>query len=118
MALLPPPLGNRVRVRLGCDVTRVETETHGARVHYRMGDREGRVVADAVVVAVPGNRVSDLCVKLTPDERGFFEALRYLSGISVFLMLESAPSTLACQGSPSTCSRHARSSAHRRVTIR
>jgi protoporphyrinogen oxidase len=53
------------------------------------------VVADAVVLAVPGCQVAALCPKLTPDERGFFEEVRYSRGIAVSLMLERAPRTLA-----------------------
>jgi len=48
-------------------------------------------VADAVVVAVPASLVSVLCPKLTPDERGFFESIRYAPAMTVHLMLADEP---------------------------
>lgn len=87
MGLLTERLAASVRLRSGCRVEQIESETGGARVHYRRENHEGRVVADAVVVAVPGSDVPALCPKLTPDERGFFEHVRYTRGTSVSLML-------------------------------
>lgn len=87
-------LAGRVPVRTGCEVFSVETETAGARVRYRTQGRERRVLADAAVVAVPGSRVGALCPKLTPEERGFFEGVRYGRGASVHLLLERPPAAL------------------------
>lgn len=87
-------LANRVSLRTGCRVFAVESETNGVRVRYRAGERERTVVADAAVVAVPGPLVRQLCVKLTPTEAGFFEAVEYARGIIVHLMLESPPAAL------------------------
>jgi oxygen-dependent protoporphyrinogen oxidase len=87
-------LAEEVPLRLGCEVQRIETETDGARVHYRRDGREGWVMADAVVVAVPGCEVATLCPKLTPGERGFFEEIRYTQEITASLMLERAPRML------------------------
>ena len=80
-------LAAQLPVRTSCEVTSLETQSDGARVRYRVGDREGSVVADSVVVALPGTRVADICPKITPSERGFFEDVRYARSIDVHLML-------------------------------
>jgi oxygen-dependent protoporphyrinogen oxidase len=92
-------LAERVTVHTGCDALSVETESGGARVRYRAADGALRsVVADAAVIAVPGSRVAALCPTLTAAERAFFERVRYVRGIIVFLLLERAPSTLPYYG--------------------
>jgi oxygen-dependent protoporphyrinogen oxidase len=91
-------LAERVPVRTGCEVLAVETESDGARVHYRASGRERRVVADAVAVAVPGSLVTSLCPKLTPAERGFFEGVRYVPGAIAHLLLDERPATLPYYG--------------------
>jgi oxygen-dependent protoporphyrinogen oxidase len=93
--LLTAKLAEELPLRRNCEVHQIETETEGARIHYRQAGREGRVVADAVVVAVPGSTVAALCPKLTPDERGFFEQVRYTRGVVASLMLERAPQALS-----------------------
>jgi protoporphyrinogen oxidase len=93
--LLTARLAGQIPLRLGCEVDQIETETHGVRIDYRRDGRPGRVVADAVVVAVPGCEVAALCPKLTPDERGFFEQIRYARGITALLMLDQAPRALS-----------------------
>lgn len=95
---LPAALAERVPVRLGCQALAVETETDGARVRYRAGGRERRVVADAAVVAVPGCDVAALCPKLTPAERGFFEHVEYVRGIITHLLLDRAPGSIPGYG--------------------
>jgi protoporphyrinogen oxidase len=92
--LLTTKLAESLPLRRDCEVHHIETETEGVRIHYRQAGREGKVVADAVVVAVPGCEVAALCPKLTPDERGFFEEVRYVRGITASLMLEHVPRTL------------------------
>jgi len=94
VGVLGARLAEEVPLRLGCEVHRIETETDGARVHYRHGGREGWVMADAVVVALPGCEVARLCPKLSPGERGFFEQVRYTREMSVSLMFEKAPRML------------------------
>jgi protoporphyrinogen oxidase len=93
--LLAAKLAESLPLRRDCEVQHIETETGGVRIHYTQAGREGKVVADAVVVAVPGCEVAALCPKLTPDERGFFEEVRYTRGIAAFLMLEGVPRTLS-----------------------
>ena len=93
--LLTARLAEQIPLRLGCEVDRIETETDGARIDYQRDGRPGRVVADAVVVAVPGCEVAALCPKLTPDERGFFEQIRYARGITASLVLDEAPRALS-----------------------
>jgi protoporphyrinogen oxidase len=94
----PAALAKELSVRTGCEVFSVETQTDGARVRYRVGAREGSVVADAAVVAVPGMAVAGLCPKLTPQERGFFENLCYTRGITAHLLLDEAPASLTHYG--------------------
>jgi oxygen-dependent protoporphyrinogen oxidase len=96
-ARLTRALAAGVPVRAGCDVHSVETETGGARVRYRIGGRSGSVLADAVVVAVPGDRVAALCPKLTPDERGFFERLCMRRALVLHLILEERPALRAAR---------------------
>jgi oxygen-dependent protoporphyrinogen oxidase len=91
-------LAREVAVRTGCEAISVETQSEGARVRYRVGGREGSVVADAAVVALPGSAVAALCPKLTPCERGFFEGLRYSRGIIAHLLLDEAPRALSHYG--------------------
>jgi len=88
---LTATLAEQIPLRLGCEVDHIETETGGVRIDYQRDGRPGRVVADAVVVAVPGCEVAALCPKLTPDERGFFEQIRYARGITASLVLDQAP---------------------------
>lgn len=83
-----------VPVRTGCSVVAIETGTDGARVRYRRGSHEDCVVADAVVVALPGSAVVAACPKLTPAERGFFAHVDYGRGILVHLFFEREPRTL------------------------
>jgi oxygen-dependent protoporphyrinogen oxidase len=90
----PAALAREVPVRTGCQVSSVETETDGARVRYRVAGREGSVVADAAVVAAPGTAVVEMCPKLTPRERGFFQGMRYTRGIVAHLLLDEAPAGL------------------------
>ena len=95
VGVLGARLAEAVPLRLGCEVHRIETETDGARVHYRRDGREGWVMADAVVVALPGCEVATLCPKLTPGERGFFEQVRYTREIAASLMFTRAPRMLS-----------------------
>ncbi len=91
LAPLATRLTARLNVRFGCEVCAVESETDGARVRYRVGAREGRAMADAVVVAATGASVASLCPKLVPSERGFFESLSFARRTVVHLLLDSAP---------------------------
>jgi oxygen-dependent protoporphyrinogen oxidase len=106
--LLTQTLASELPVRTGCEAFSIETETEGARVRYRARGREGSVLADAAVVALPGSLVAGVCPKLTPDERGFFEQVRYVRGMIVHLMFGKAPPTVspfrAAKDSTSTAS--------------
>ena len=85
-------LSARVRLRRDCAVRRVESFTGGARLSLLEQGVPRSFDADAVVVAVPGSRVPFLCPKLTPEERGFFESVRYAPALVVFLAYARAPS--------------------------
>jgi oxygen-dependent protoporphyrinogen oxidase len=89
--VFPRALARQVPVLTGCEVSAVETETDGARISFQRLGRASRVFADAVVVAVPGSRVADLCPKLSPAERAFFEQVEYSRGITAHLLLDRAP---------------------------
>ena len=62
------------------------------------GDREGRVLADAAVVALPGPGARASSTTLTPEEKSFFARVRYVRGMVCFLMTERAPATLPWYG--------------------
>jgi oxygen-dependent protoporphyrinogen oxidase len=96
--LLTRTLAERLRVRTGWEALAVETAADGARVRYRAHGHEGAVLADAVVVAVPGGLAPGLVAGLTPAERAFFERVRYVRGAIVHLMLERPPATLPYYG--------------------
>lgn len=85
-------LASRLRVRSECEVRRVESFTGGARLALCEQGVARTLDADAVVVAVPGSRVNALCPKLTPEERGFFEAVRYAPALVAFLAFARVPS--------------------------
>ena len=89
---LASALAARLRVRGDCHVRRVETFTGGARLAFTERGVARTLDADAVVVAVPGSRVTGLCPKLTPEERGFFESVRYAPALVVFLAFARVPS--------------------------
>ena len=94
LGVLAEALAAPLSIRAGCEVFSVETQPGGARVRYRNGGRERSFLADAAVVAVPGPIVPDLCTRLTPDERSFFESVRYTAGISVNLALDQVSPAL------------------------
>jgi oxygen-dependent protoporphyrinogen oxidase len=91
-------LADGLDVRTGARVFSVETEGGGARVRFRSAGGEQAVLADAALVALPGPLVPDVCPKLTPAERGFFEQVHYVRGMIVFLLLDRAPDTLPWYG--------------------
>ncbi len=82
-------LAQRLSVRYGCEVTSIETQADGARVRYRAGERQGSAVANAAVVAIPGPQVLDVCPKVTPSERGFFEGVRFSRGVVAHLLFDA-----------------------------
>ena len=81
--LLTQTLAAKLRVRTGAEVTRIEQHGEGASVTLATGEH---LAADAVVIATPGNHVSRLCSTLTPEERRFFDGVRYASSIICFVM--------------------------------
>lgn len=94
-AQLAAALAAGLRVRTGCEVVAVETEAGGARLRCRIAGRDDQVLADAAVVAVPGDEVTGLCKKLTPDERGALEQVAYTRVVRVHLRLGALPPALA-----------------------
>ena len=96
--LITRTLAQRVPVRTGAHVLSVETEPDGAKVRYRSASGERSVLADAAVVALPGSFVPQVCPKLTPAERAFFDEVHYVRGLIAFLLLDRAPATLPYYG--------------------
>lgn len=91
LARLRAALSEPVKVRRGCEVVDLVTEAAGARVRYRTQGRLRSVLADAAVVALPAPELLRCCPKLTPDERGFFEAVEHAPVLSARLVLERPP---------------------------
>ena len=81
--VLTRTLAERVPVRLGAAVERVEAGDKGATVRIA-GEKPAKF--DAAVVAVPGNAVRPLCPTLTEREGDFFSGVRYASSIIAFVL--------------------------------
>ncbi|MEZ4292672.1 MAG: FAD-dependent oxidoreductase [Myxococcota bacterium] len=77
-------LAEPLRVRVGCRVEALESTEEGVRVRYRSGGREGLVLADAAVVALPPSEVLRVCPKLAPVERGHFESIQARRSIVIY----------------------------------
>jgi hypothetical protein len=75
LAALVDALAEPLRVRLGCRALDLEATSEGVRIRYESGGREGIVLADAVVMALPPGEILSVCPKLTPIERGHFESM-------------------------------------------
>jgi protoporphyrinogen oxidase len=93
--LLSRTLASRLPVRTACEVRRVESFTGGARLQVVEQGAARTLETDAVVVAIPGTRVTALCPKLTPEERGFFESVRYAPALVAYLAFARVPQSLA-----------------------
>lgn len=81
--VLTSTLASRVPVRTGCTVTSITEGADGVAVCLDTGEQ---LACDAAIIATPGTHVARICDTLTPDERRFFEGVRYASGIVVFVM--------------------------------
>lgn len=89
--LLTQTLASKLRVRTGVEVASVASSADGVSVTTAGGET---LLADAAVMATPGNHVARLCQNLTEEERRFFEGVRYASSIICFVMtsdLEADP---------------------------
>jgi len=95
---LPQALAREVSVRVGYEVTGVETDAGGARIRYVAPSGERTREADAAVLAVPGSLAARLCPKLTEAERAFFARVRYARGAIVHLLLDERPASLPWYG--------------------
>jgi len=91
LTALRDALAASVTIRWGCEAVDLESGSSGARVRYRTQGRMRSVLADAVVAALPAPELLRCCPKLTPEERGFFEAVEVAPTLSARLLLERAP---------------------------
>jgi oxygen-dependent protoporphyrinogen oxidase len=89
--LLTRTLAARLPVDTRATVLEVRSDAGGVRavVATAAGEREER--ADAAVLALPGSLVGGLCPTLTPEERAFFDQVRYCRGIIVFFLMQRLP---------------------------
>jgi oxygen-dependent protoporphyrinogen oxidase len=96
VGLLTRTLAARLDVRLGATVERIrpQSDGEGRVLEYRDGGGEQRLEVDLAVVAVQGNRVANLIDDLTPDDKEFFEAVRYTPLGIVHYVLDRAPERL------------------------
>lgn len=83
LAGLVDALSEPLRLRLGCRAFSIETTAEGVRIRYRAGGREGVVLADGAVIALPPSEILRVCPKLTPIERGHFESMQARRSIVV-----------------------------------
>jgi oxygen-dependent protoporphyrinogen oxidase len=81
--LLTRTLASKLTVRTGAEVAHVAPALDGVEVTLSSGET---LRADAAVIATPGNHVLRICDTVTPEERRFFEGVRYAASIIVFVM--------------------------------
>ncbi len=75
-------------LRLDCDVTAVHYDTTSVRVEARCGGRDEAFTGDAVVMAVPGNKVAALMPGLDAARRAFFDGIDYAGHHIVYYLLD------------------------------
>ncbi len=95
---LTAALADLVKARTGCHVTSVTDDGKQVRVAYEDSTGVETIEGDAAVVAVPGSQVRALCPNLTAEESAFFADVRYVRGMIVFLLFDTAPATLPYYG--------------------
>jgi oxygen-dependent protoporphyrinogen oxidase len=84
--LLTQTLASRLHVRTASVVRSVALTQNGVSVQLRDGEQ---LEGDAAIIATPGNHVSRLARDLTPEERSFFDGVRYAKSIIAFVMASS-----------------------------
>lgn len=87
-AALVRALADRVPVRVGWAVARVEPDELGVQVEFVTPSGERRLRAEAAVIAVPAGGAAAICPVLTPVERDFLTGVVYRRGLCVHLLLE------------------------------
>jgi protoporphyrinogen/coproporphyrinogen III oxidase len=78
----------RVDLRLGASVADVRTHADGVEVDVVHDGRSETVRGDAVVMAVPGNKVSALMPGLDAERRSFFDGVDYAGHHIVYYLLD------------------------------
>lgn len=78
----------RVEVRLGCGATEVRHHAIGVEVDIVAEGRAETLRGDAVVMAVPGNKVATLMPALDAERRAFFDAIDYAGHHTVYYLLD------------------------------
>ena len=74
--------------RLGHAVQAVSADAGGVRVDVQCGERSESLAADAVVMAVPGNKVAALMPALDAPRRRFFDQVDYAGHHIVYYLLD------------------------------
>jgi len=78
----------RVDLRLGTSVAEVRTHADGVEVDAIRNGRSETLRGDAVVMAVPGNKVSALMPSLDAERRVFFDGVDYAGHHIVYYLLD------------------------------
>jgi oxygen-dependent protoporphyrinogen oxidase len=84
-------LAARVDVATNARVTRIDLERSPVVVEWEEAGAMKSTTADAVLVAVPGNRVLDFTRGLTPEREHFFEQVQYVPHELPFFTVTEPP---------------------------
>jgi oxygen-dependent protoporphyrinogen oxidase len=89
MAALPRQMADGLAVRTGAQVLEVVGRGAGWTVAYDLDGRRETLTVDAVVCSAPATEVPRLVPKLTGEERGFFDGIRYSSTAVAVVKVDS-----------------------------
>ncbi|ABD08073.1 Amine oxidase [Rhodopseudomonas palustris HaA2] len=78
----------QVDLRLGCRARAVRYDADGVQVDIQQDGRAETLSGDAVVIAVPGNKVAALMPTLDDARRGFFDSIDYSGHHIVYYLLD------------------------------
>jgi protoporphyrinogen/coproporphyrinogen III oxidase len=85
---LPRRLAALVPTHFGARVMSVEERPGDVTVVWRSPDGEHQEQADAVILAVPGDRVPDIVDRISPERAAYFRSLTYLPLVQVTFCLD------------------------------
>ncbi|WP_322516557.1 FAD-dependent oxidoreductase [Rhodopseudomonas palustris] len=78
----------KVELRLGCRASAVRYDAYGVQVDIQQDGHAETLSGDAVVMAVPGNKVAALMPMLDDARRGFFDKIDYSGHHIVYYLLD------------------------------